>query len=227
MKELFSFFIIVILLGCSSNKTNSDEFISKVEGRYLFNSDETVTVYFEEQELYLEWRGATKIKPLPLGDEAFFVKEMNEKVLFKKNPADELIYMCLLPKEDAEITFNYKKLKDDEQVPSYYLKNGNFEKAKQGYLAIKAKDSLDPNLNENSFNRMGYDFLREKEYDNAIEVFHINMALFPTSSNVYDSMGDALLRKGDTLKGVEFYRKAFSLNSDNKRAKKIIDTYGQ
>ena len=150
---------------------------------------------------------------------------MNEKVVFRENPADNNAYMCLIPKDDGEIVFNFKKLKDDEQVPSFYIKEGNFEKAKEGYLAIQAKDSLDPNLSEGRFNRMGYRYLRNKEYDNAIGIFDINIALYPKSANVYDSMGDAHMRKGDTIKGVEYYRKAFNLNSDNKKAKKIVEEF--
>ena len=226
MKNSYIVFFLIFLTSCSST-SNSDEFIAKAEGRYLYNSDETVTVYFEEKELFINWRGATKIKPMPTGDEEFYVKEMNEKILFKTNPADNLVYMCLKPKEDAEITYNFRKLQDDEQVPSFYLKEGEFEKAKLGYLAIQEKDSLDPNLNERKFNRMGYNFLREKEYDKAIGIFKINMALFPRSSNVYDSMGDAMLRKGDTINGVEYYRKAYSLNSDNKTAERIINKFGK
>ncbi len=224
MKKLLTLLISLILVSCVSD-SNSDEFIAKAEGRYLYNSDETVSVYFQEKELYLNWRGATKIKPMPTGNEEFYVKEMNEKILFKTNPIDNEVYMCLIPKEDAEITYNFKKLGDEEQVPSFYIKEKNFNKAKEGYLAIQAKDSIDPNINEDKFNRMGYDFLREEEFDNAIGIFDINIALFPRSSNVYDSMGDALLRKGDTISGVEFYRKAYNLNSDNDRAKRIIENF--
>lgn len=224
MKKLLTLFFSLILLSCGSD-SNSDEFIAKAEGRYLYNSDETVSVYFQEKELFINWRGAQQIKPMPLGDEEFYVKEMNEKVLFKENPEDNIVYMCLIPKDGAELVYNFKKLKDDEQVPSFYIKEGNFEKAKEGYLAIQAKDSLDPNLSEGKFNRMGYNFLRDKEYDNAIGIFDINIALFPRSSNVYDSMGDAYLRKGDTINGVEYYRKAYSLNSDNKNAKRIIEKF--
>lgn len=225
MKNLLLILSIILVSSCSSS-TNSDAFISKAEGRYLFNSDETVSVYFEDKELFLNWRGATHIKPMALGEESFFVKEMNEKILFKVNPKDSLVYMCLVPKNDEdEFIYNYRKLANDEQVPSYYVKEGDFENAKIGYLALQAKDSLDPNLNEANFNRMGYRHLREKEYDKAIGIFGINIALYPKSGNVYDSMGDALMRKGDTIEGVEYYRKAYSLNSDNKRAKKIIEDF--
>lgn len=225
MKHFILICLSLVILSCGSS-TNSDSFIEKASGRYLINSDETITVYFEEKELLLKWRGAEKLKPMPVGDETFFMKEMNEKIQFLNNPSDNLIYFCLVPKEKTdEITYNYRKLTAEEQVPSYYFKQGDFAKAKAGYLAIKQQDSLDPNLNENKFNRLGYDFIRDKEYDKAIGVFEINIALFPESSNVYDSMGDVYLRKGDTINGVTYYRKAYALNSDNKRAKRIIEDF--
>lgn len=227
MKNFLLVLLIVLISGCTST-SNSDAFISNTEGRYLFNTDETIDVYFTNKELFLNWRGATDIKPMPLGNESFFVKEMNEKILFKRNPEDSTLYMCLVPKHDEDtLKFNYRKLTEKEQIPSFYVKQGDFENAKLAYLKLQANDSLDPNLSEVNFNRLGYKYLREKEYDNAIGIFGINIALYPKSANVYDSMGDALLRKGDTLNGVEFYRKAYSINSDNPRAKKIIEEFSK
>ena len=78
LNRIISIIICLLLLSCNS-KDNSTEFIEKTSGRYLFNSDEVVEVYFNESELYINWRGAKKIKPLKVNDNTFFVKEMNEK----------------------------------------------------------------------------------------------------------------------------------------------------
>jgi len=83
-----SFIIIIcsfIFFNCSNN-TNTPEFIKKATGRYLYNSDEIVEVYFQESELYMKWRGATNIRPLKVDENTFFVKEMNEKIQFLNNP---------------------------------------------------------------------------------------------------------------------------------------------
>lgn len=220
----FSFFLLflVFLFGCSGN-SNNPEFIKKTSGRYLYNSDEVVKVYFEENEMYLAWRGANKIKPLKVDDATFFVKEMNEKIQFLTNPDNKTFYMVLVPKEENKpIVYNFRKLKDDEIIPSEYLENKEFDKALEGYLAIKKKDSLDSSIDEKYLNSLGYKALREKNFEMSKAVFKINAALYPNSSNVYDSLGEAYLKSGDTLKAIENYQKSLRLDSGNFRAKQQL-----
>ena len=210
------------MLSCSK-PSNDPKFIAQNTGRYLYNSDEIIEAYFENDILFLKWRGANNIKPLKTSDNTFFVKEMNEKIQFLTNPEDQKQYMVLVPKEEVENTvYNFRKLNDSEKVPSEYLKELNYEKAMKGYLAIRAKDSLDTSLNEANFNSLGYNKLRNKNYENAIAIFEINVALYPDSPNVYDSLGEAFMNKGDTIEAINNYKKSLSLDSGNRRAKSRI-----
>ncbi len=212
------FLVFPLLFGCSNN-SNNPEFIKKATGRYLFNSDEVIEVYFEDNEIYLAWRGAKKIKPLKVDDATFFVKEMNEKIQFLTNPANQKDYLVLVPKEEnAPVVYNFMKLEENEKIPSDYLKNKEFDKALEGYLAIKKKDSLDSSIDENYLNSFGYKTLREKNIELATAIFKINVALYPKSSNVYDSLGEAYLKSGDTLKAIENYKKSLIFDSGNLRA---------
>ena len=45
--------------------------------------------------------------------------------------------------------------------------------------------------------------------------FKLNIELFPKSSNVYDSYGEALLKQGDKEKTIENYSKSVELNPAN------------
>lgn len=223
LKYVILFLFSILCLNCTKTKSNP-EFIKKVTGRYLFNSDEVVLVYYKNNELYLEWRGARNIKPLHTGDGTFFVKEMNEKIQFLNNPLDQQEYMVLVPKkENHSIRYNYRKLSDNEKIPSEYLKNNEFEKALNAYQIIKEKDSLDSAISETNLNALGYKELGENHLDYAINIFMINTKLYPTSSNVYDSLGEAFKKRGDTVKAIIYYKKAFELDSSNKRVKRNID----
>jgi tetratricopeptide (TPR) repeat protein len=214
--------VFSFLFGCSNN-SNNPEFIKKAEGRYLYNSDEVIQIYFEENEMYLAWRGANKIKPLKVDDSTFFVKEMNEKIQFLINPVNQKDYMVLVPKEESKtIVYNFMKLKNGEIVPSEYLKNKEFDKALEGYLAIKKKDSLDSSIDEKYLNSLGYKTLREKNFEEAKAIFKINAALYPNSSNVYDSLGEAYMKSGDTLKAIENYKISLTFDSGNLRAKRQL-----
>ncbi len=215
----FLFLTFVLFSGCSNN-SNNPEFIKKVTGRYLYNSDEVIQVYFEENEMFLKWRGANKIKPLKVDDTTFFVKEMNEKIWFLNNPANQKEYMVFVPKEEnTQIVYNFMKLKEGEKVPSEYLENKEFDKALVGYLVIKKKDSLDSSIDEKYLNSLGYKTLREKNFELATAIFMINVALYPKSSNVYDSLGEAYMKSGDTVKAIENYKMSLTFDSGNLRAK--------
>lgn len=222
LKSSVSTILFVLLISCNSN-SNSHEFMKNATGRYLYNSDEVIQVYFDENELYIEWRGAKKIKPLKVNDSTFFVKEMNEKIQFLTNPANQKNYIALVPKEENKsIVYNFMKLNEGEKVPSEYLANNEFDKALEGYLAIKKKDSLDSSIDENYLNSLGYKELREKNFEVAKAIFKINTALYPNSSNVYDSLGEAYMKSGDTVQAIENYKKSLTLDSGNARAKQQL-----
>jgi len=223
LRYLIFTMLLITTFSCSNNSNNS-EFIEKVTGRYLYNSDEVIKIYFIKNELLMEWRGAKSIKPLKVNETTFFVKEMNEKIQFLTNPKNQKEYIVLIPKEENKsIIFNFVKLEEHENVPNEYIKNNDFDKALEGYLNIQIKDSLDTAIEERNFNSLGYKELRDKNYENAIHIFEINIALYPNSSNVYDSYADALKQSGDTVKAIINYKKSLVLDSGNKRAKKNIE----
>ncbi len=222
-KSFVFFLLAVAFYGCSNTSSNDSQFIAKATGRYLYNFDEIVEVYFKENKLFIIWRGAKSIKPLKINDSTFFVKEMNEKIRFRTNPIDQQEYISLIPKEKGQsIGYNYRKLKIGEDIPSEYLKNNDYDKALESYLAIQKADSLNPAIDEDNLNSLGYASLRKKKYENAINIFMVNVALYPTSSNVYDSLGDAFRKKGDTAQAIVNYKKSLEFDSTNARAKRII-----
>ena len=219
------FFLFIISINCTK-PTNSDAFIENVTGRYLYDSDQVIEVYFKDKVLLLTWKGIKDIKPMKFDDDIFFVKEMNEKITFKTNPQDQKEYLVLLPKEEgAEITFNFKKLEKNELTPSEYLANDNFEEALAGYIAIQQKDSLNIAVNENEMNAIGYYHLGRNEIQKAINVLKINAVLHPNSDNVFDSLGEAYLKSGDTLQAIVNYKKALAIDSGNRRAKNVVEKF--
>lgn len=218
IKSFYIFIVTLLFISCNS-KINSPEFIENTTGRYLYNSDEVIEVYFKNSELFLKWRGANEIKPLKTDENTFYVKEMNEKIQFKINPANNKEYIVLLPKNEKDsLQYNYRKLNEDEKTPTEYLLNDEFDNALEAYKLIKFNDSLDPLIEEAYLNRLGYNQLKDKNYKKAIDIFKINVALYPNSSNVYDSYADALFKQGDTLKAIENYKKSLTLDSGNKNA---------
>lgn len=65
---------------------------------------------------------------------------------------------------------------------------------------------------EGKFNQAGYDLLRSGKTESALFVFQLNTTLFPSSANVWDSLGEACWRAGQKDKAVEYYNKAIALD---------------
>ncbi|MFD2823357.1 tetratricopeptide repeat protein [Lacinutrix iliipiscaria] len=223
---LFSLFLIVILSSCSKNIDYSPEYMAQTSGRYLYSQDELIEIYYNDKKLFLKWRGADNVRPVILDEETFFVPDMYKKFRFVQHPETQKRYLSILSENPNDpITYDYLKVDDTFKTPSMYLKTNEYDKALAGYLEIQKQDSTSVLLDEREFNSLGYEFLRKKEYQNAINVFKINVALYPESDNTYDSLADAYLHQGDSLQAFVNYSKALEYNNSNRRAKKFVEVY--
>jgi tetratricopeptide (TPR) repeat protein len=79
---------------------------------------------------------------------------------------------------------------------------------------------------EGAINRAGYRLLREGAIDEAIEVFSLNTGAFPESANAWDSLGEALMERGDRERAIESYRRSLELDPDNDNARERLEALG-
>ena len=70
--------------------------------------------------------------------------------------------------------------------------------------------SIDKNQ-EGRLNSLGYTLLRLGRVDEAIVVFEYNAGKYPQSANVYDSLAEALEKKGDRRQAIRNYARALSM----------------
>ena len=225
-KNLLYFFLLIALISCSKTISFSEEHIKNTSGRYLYNQEEVIDVYYENNELFLKWKGAEKIKPVVLDENEFFVADMYAKLHFVQHPETKERYLSRIPKDNEDlITYDFLKVSDSFKTPRMYLNDKEYKKASQSYLELKKHDSTSVLIEEGEVNRLGYQLLRDNEYDNAIDVFTMNVVLYPESSNVYDSLAEAYLIKGDSLQAYSNYKTSYEMNSNNERAKKYVNAY--
>jgi tetratricopeptide (TPR) repeat protein len=71
---------------------------------------------------------------------------------------------------------------------------------------------------ENLLNAVGYALLNDDKTAEAIEAFRLNVEMYPSSSNAYDSLGEGYMVSGDRVKAIENYEKSLELNADNANA---------
>lgn len=74
---------------------------------------------------------------------------------------------------------------------------------------------------ENMVNLLGYRFLSDKRYDKAYEFFKMNIENYPSSANVYDSMGDLYVEQKNTKMAIAFFEKALLLKEMPETRKKL------
>lgn len=82
-------------------------------------------------------------------------------------------------------------------------------------------------LDEGSVNALGYALLRRDAVDPAIWVFERNTADYPESSNVWDSLGEALMEAGRLEESIAMYARSVELDPANENAKANISRMQQ
>ena len=92
--------------------------------------------------------------------------------------------------------------------PETRVFNGNLEDLEQHYEQLSKRYGFNVIPGENVINQLGYQFLGREDFDGAIEVFSYNVELYPSSANVYDSLGEALENAGRLQEALASYSKA-------------------
>ncbi|HKZ02787.1 MAG TPA: serine hydrolase [Pyrinomonadaceae bacterium] len=94
-------------------------------------------------------------------------------------------------------------------------------------LALRKAVTLDPNgmASAGGLNNIAYQFRGAGMTDDAIAVLKVAIELHPNEANLYDSLGEFHLNKGDKVKALELYKKALEMNpnfGNAARAKEIV-----
>lgn len=75
---------------------------------------------------------------------------------------------------------------------------------------------------ESQINAIGYMLMNVGQLPKAIEVFTFNTQQFPTSWNVFDSLGEAYLQNNNLAKAKKYYEQSLQLNPANKNGEKML-----
>jgi tetratricopeptide (TPR) repeat protein len=77
---------------------------------------------------------------------------------------------------------------------------------------------------ETEINAHGYTLMGAGRIDEAIAMFESNVKAHPGSWNVYDSLGEALEKKGEVKAAIKNYEKALALAGDDENKKRLTAT---
>ncbi|MFA5298038.1 MAG: tetratricopeptide repeat protein [Lutibacter sp.] len=79
------------------------------------------------------------------------------------------------------------------------------------------------NTSESEINSLGYELMKIKKENEALEIFTLNTKLYPNGFNTFDSLGECLLLLGKKNEGIKAYNKSLELNPKNENTRKIIN----
>lgn len=96
------------------------------------------------------------------------------------------------------------------------------EAALARFVQLKAEKFGDYYVSEGQLNGLGYRYLGKDQLPAAIAIFKLNVELFPMSGNTHDSLGEALLKNGETTAAIAAYEQAVALDSKNENALRIL-----
>jgi CubicO group peptidase (beta-lactamase class C family) len=81
-------------------------------------------------------------------------------------------------------------------------------------------------LTEEYVNAWGYTLLRQGQPQPALEMFKLNVRLFPKGWNTYDSLAETYESTGDKPQAIENYRRSLALNPKNTNAVEHLQKLG-
>jgi glyoxylase-like metal-dependent hydrolase (beta-lactamase superfamily II) len=165
----------------------------------LSADDEGLPIESVQAELRLDTR-FPKLADSPGFDPPRHHASVNEmwRVVTDQTSAARALYELLLEDDPDEAAIGEILAARDDESPTYFFSEGEI-------------------------NAYGYVLLQQEKTDGAVSLFEINAELYPESWNVYDSLGEALLKSGRTAEGVAMYERSLVLNPENTNGKEILD----
>jgi len=99
------------------------------------------------------------------------------------------------------------------------IHDSGIQAAINAYNDLKKEKSVDYDLGESELNTLGYQLLyTDKRVSDAIAIFTLNTTEHPSSSNAFDSLGEAYRQHGERELAISSYQTAVKLDATNGHA---------
>jgi len=196
--------------------------VDNIVGRYQYSPDNTVEVYWEEDQLFLKYLRDEAVALFKVGENRYLRRHTATEIRFEKHPETKEMNLVFLEQPDDEVKFEHPRMADDALVPFELLLQGDAEAALVGYQELLKGNTDLRDVQEWMINRRGYELLEQDKIDHAIELFKINTVLYPQAFNTYDSLGEAYYKAGKMDLAIINYQKSLELNPENKNARDML-----
>ena len=72
-------------------------------------------------------------------------------------------------------------------------------------------------------NNTGYQFINNESPEAVLEIFKLNVELFPDNPNGYDSLGEAYMMTGNKKEAEANYERVLQMDPQNENAKRMLE----
>ena len=190
----------------------------RVTGRYLLDRDEVVRVEEKGGKL-IATVALERVELLPVSDTEFFTGDVGRRAVLMKGARRESDTLKIFGGQSFRLA---PRLNDDQLAPNELLQASRTDEALHQYREIRRSDPSDPAIDEARLNQLAYQLLGDDKVNAAVALFAMNVEFYPTSWNVYDSLGEAFAKRGDKESAIKNYEKALRLNPDAESAKTAL-----
>jgi CubicO group peptidase (beta-lactamase class C family) len=192
------------------------ESLGAYTGRFRTGTDDALTITVEGGRLYGKSLLGPKFELVPTTPTTFVRRDAEIEYRFARSASGSVDVVVQRGEGlDREAT----RLAQSDVVPLELLLTGKTAEAIEAYRKLKRSAPYDEVVNENRLNGLGYNLLYgQNRKADAIEVFRLNVELYPQSSNTYDSLGEAYMESGNKEEAIRNYKKSLELNPANANA---------
>ena len=172
------------------------------------NEADMMRIALEGGSLILRTYGFGNYRLLPMGEDLFFVEDLEQIALIGRNESGE----------PSDISLHRTR------GLAEFVKIINDKGAEEGlaWYSSRAENRRFPPFSEADLNALGYVLLRQDRIDEGIQIFKLNAEAYPESFNVYDSLGEAYLIKGEKEAAIRSYEKSLELNPGNENGREML-----
>ncbi len=140
--------------------------------------------------------------------------ELDRRQWTAPNVAAELTFADYTNNIDSamQAILNYKPQKSLRETALELLQANDLKSFRGRAIEFKSNPVNKYQSIEAEINAFGYRLIQLKKMDEAIEMFKLNVELYPESANVYDSLGDASEQQGNKAEAIKNYEKALQID---------------
>ena len=102
------------------------------------------------------------------------------------------------------------------------LEKTGYKNAIAAYNQLKKKNAK-YHLNENEINTWGYLLINQNRIADALEIFKLNVSMYPNSANAFDSLGETYAEMGDREMAIKNYERSLSLDPKNENGARQLE----